>query len=249
MLREMGGRLNNLALIAMESGEHEHALTYVLEARPITESVGDPNAHFLTLLNLFRAYIFTQDHQRAQQVLTEAHEIAGRVTDKSALANLYVHTAEFRLLYSETEQAIVSAERALAAARSTPDRAVMARAHLIRGICEHYAGRPEPALALVRQGFNILREGEMRRHWAYFIGATSQIYIALGRYEAGVKLMAAGTLRMNSLVQKIWSMYSSQYKLFIGKAKEVLGEEGYARALAEGAELSIEAATALAMED
>ena len=238
--------LTTLGSIAYWQNDYAAMAHAYEEALDIARAIGDPSLIAHAVLNASFVPLVTGDIDRAEQLQREAlaEAVVAGAPDVIAEASLSIGNAQ--LFRASAGAAVAPIEEAIALRREAGDRISVAEGLLALAAARHLLGEHEASAALVREARRINLEGANAMGIVATLVPEASLANQHGRHRRGAQLMGAWARLREELgggpPPFVFSLFGDPE----AQAREVLGDEEYDQAGAEGYAMSLDEAVALA---
>jgi DNA-binding SARP family transcriptional activator len=233
--------------IASLQARPESAQVHLVEAEALAESFGD--ARLLAYARNYRAMALTQiSAPEGEQPLRLAYTWMRETNDLYGLRLNFLLQATHKLGQGELQGAQESAEEGVRVARVFGLDRELAIALQVLGMILVRQGELSRAMSALREALEC-----MRRDPQPLFASRSVELIASGLAQRGLfvdaaRLHGAAATNRDRIGARYWQTDSDQHRPALAAARAALGDESFEAAFAEGREMDIDAALALAFE-
>jgi len=149
--------VNNLGILASDSGDYEKAIDFHYRSLRILQHGGDKSAALLTMLNVAMAQVELERYDEALRHLSDAQNLAISSQDAAREALVYSAMADVLVRRGELRAAAQQLRKAFSIWSTVSDPFSMSDALLDVAQLALHTGRPEDAASLVRGFLGVTR--------------------------------------------------------------------------------------------
>ena len=241
--------LHAAASLATRQGDYERAADLSEQSLGLWEELGDVSGTARALLSLGTVASEQGDYERAislseraAELYRESGEQRGHALAVSNLGGLALERGDYAKAASLSEQAYRLFE-------TLEDSEGMALALVNQGFAALSEQNPERSIELLREALRRLVELEFRDVIGYCFEGLAAVLALTGRAEEAAKLLGAAEALRESLGVELAPAEQATHNETVDAVRARLGEERFSDAWRQGREMSLEQATAYALEE
>jgi non-specific serine/threonine protein kinase len=238
------------AVVGASTATGRDARQLLEESLALWRDLGDDEGVAYALQNLGELDLFVGNLAPARLQLQESAVLFRRLGDRRGLAWTLAPLGFAVAQSGEEALARYTLDESLATMRELGERRGVAIALICLAMASERWGGVSPATAAYQEAVSILWELRDRPDLAWALAGYAGLAAVHGDAERAVRLAAAATAERDALGMGAWRFPSFRDELDrrLALARRVLGDAGFAAAWAEGSEIPLGEAAALALE-
>jgi len=238
--------LYQAASLAHQQGNYEQALDLSRQSLALSRYLGDRHG-MARALGLRGMIVHWQgDRDRAGPLLEESLALAREIEDERTVARTLLFLGDLRLRQGALAGATALLEDGLGFYQRMGDGWRMAWALSALGDVARLRGDYRRAAAHFRLALSLYQELGSKSEMPFPLEALALTTAAQGQPERAARLWGAAAALRDEIHAFLAPSYRSDYAPYLDLLRAALGEQAFAAALAEGRELTLEQALALA---
>jgi tetratricopeptide (TPR) repeat protein len=256
LARERGDRdleartLNNMGIMARDAeGDYARARSLQEQGLAITRELGDLHSAIVILNNLGGIDQIEEDFAQARSRHEEALAIAREVGDKTGIAHSLQWLGDLTYFEGNYQSARAFHEQALARLTELGDKWSISSSLRMLGCTALRLREYDRAAALLRESLTFCLEQGIRVFIFLTTSGLAGVAGALGEAERAARLYGASEALFQATGGKLYSNYRVEMERDVAAARAQLDEETWQKAWQEGHAMSMDEATAYALEE
>jgi tetratricopeptide (TPR) repeat protein len=239
--------LRAVAALAHRLGDTRRAKMYAKESIGLYREIGDLGGEASALTTLAGAALAEGDGTRARDLYEQALDTTRNLNDPFRLASALGNLGYLLLMEGDNERAAKLFEEGLIVFRRLSSEEGVARSLLNLGFSAWQRSTFGEAEALMKESLRRFVTIGSREGIAYCLEGLAAVAMAQSSGVRGARLLGASEAVCLSLELTLDPFEQALHRWTVGEAEKALGEEAYARELAAGKALSVDAAAEFAL--
>ena len=240
--------LGGASWLALRLGDYEQAVLLAGESLAVYRSLGDEPGVAAALNRLGSAVSAAGDGARAVELQRESADLYRRLGDDRGLSVVLSNLGYRSVIGGEHEQARLLCEEALAIARKRNDPAGMPLPLINLGLATFLQGHYDEALVCFRQGLELSRQVGHVVPKVYCLVGIAAVLAMTGDLEEAATIAAAAQAAREATGVSVEPFERGILEQTVEATRQVLGEEAFAAPWALGSGLTLDDASARALE-
>lgn len=247
LYREQGDRRGmavtreDLALIALSQGDFSKARKLMEENLTRYRALGEQYHTAFTLFLLAHSYFLSRENlAKARMLAQESLALFREVGNRQYIAYVLNLQGQLALVAREYAEAHTLLEEALSIFDTLEDRFGRADTRIALARLATLQGDKEAARLHYQESWKLLRATEMKDVMATCLEGFGEVLLAEGAPERAVQLWAAAAALRAAIVAPLPPIYRSSYVQAVARARQLLGEQGFQTAWAQGRETPLD---------
>lgn len=234
--------LNHLAVVAQHTGDYENALLFQQQSVAIRRILGDKLAIASSLNNLGLLALDRCDYEQAERLFSESLSLFREIGDKLGIATSLNNLGEMAQFQAQYERALKLYEQSLTLFKEIGDKRDIAALLNNLGEVARYRGNYERARELYIESLSLRREVGEKLSIASCLEGLAGVACALGHAEQAARLFGMAAALRERLGGPMSPVRRTDYVCNVDKVRAALGEDIFAKRMAEGKTIVIEQA-------
>jgi predicted ATPase/DNA-binding SARP family transcriptional activator len=240
--------LGGASWLALRLGDYEQAELLAAQSLDVYRSLGDEDGIAAALNRLGSAVSAAGDGARAVELQQESADLYRRLGDDRGLAVVLSNLGYRLVIAGDYEQARVLCEEALAIARRRGDPPGMPLPLINLGLATFLQGHYDEALACFRQGLELSREIGHVVPKVYCLVGVAAVLAATGDPAEAATIAGAAQAAREATGVSVEPFERGILERTVEATRQALGEDAFAPAWALGSALTLDDASARALE-
>jgi predicted ATPase/class 3 adenylate cyclase len=254
LFREIGdkqgvaGSLNNLGNAVRTQGDYATARTLYEESLSLFREMGDKRGVAFALNNLGVVLMAQGDAATARPLYEESLSLKREMGDRMGVANSLGNLGDVALAQGDAATARALYEEGLALSKEMADKSNEAVALLGLGLVDLAENKPEARENILGSLRLRLEMGAQREQTSSLVGMAG-LRVAAGDAAGAAQILGAVASALKALGAEVEPAALHFHTQTVAAARAQLGEAAFQQAWAEGAQWTLAAATAYALEE
>jgi len=241
--------LNGAGRLALRQGDYASAQTQLEESLALWRSLGDTKGELQALDNLGLVGIYQNDLPRAQSYLEESLAGWRSLGDRQGIAAALNRLGLALRYQGDYDQARECYEECLALAHALHDKYILAAPLHNLGQMLHHLGDDASAHRLLRESFVLVRQMGDTPNISVWLADLAGVWVTQGQPLRAARLYGAAEAHRENMTVVMYEAQRLAYLKDIERGRAQLDDASWDAAWAEGRTMSLDDASALALEE
>jgi predicted ATPase len=230
--------LMEAGFFAWEAGDYARARALNEEGLALASALGLRAGTDTALTNLGLIALFEREYARAQDLLEEALGVQEESDQRAASAWTLYNLGLVATAQGDYPHATARLEESLAVAQESGGKWVASADLLALGLVAVHQGLCERAVGLARRGLQLAVEIDLKRIVPFALHVLTVAAAAQGQARRAGRLWGAAEALRSAMGNQLSPAEHDQYDRYADRARDQIGEQAWAVAVAEGRALS-----------
>jgi predicted ATPase/Tfp pilus assembly protein PilF len=245
---EIANSLNNLGLVAQQQGDYVAAHSLLRQSLAINRVLAQEGGIALSLQNLGNIAQLQGDYEEARRSYEDSLAILRNYQERGSIASLLNNLGMVAIAQGHYDTARAHLEESLAIYRELRHKSSVAQASCNLAIVAQRQGNQEEALLLHGESLELFRELGDKDAIVACIECLAEITVARGEFERTARLLGAAEALREAIGAPRPPADSADCERLMTSAREALGEEALAAAVALGRAMTLDRVVEYALE-